>query len=342
MLISLVSCVFAGCLSVAATANTLAPVEQGAEALAAVDAMETPTSVLLAAVPETLTSLNEQTSPAQTPASQTDAAALHPATASNSELVLSTPSSTPPIMPSPSPSATATPSPTPPYTITEVDSVAAYVNAKTINLRSGPGTGYEILGEYERYDTLKITGKTGEWYRVKIEGETGFMLKAYVTVGTYSTPSPTPSATPKVTATPKPAASPAPTATAIFAETGTYSESELLTLARLVHEEAYGTSLEAQMAIANVILNRISSSKFPNTVDGVVYQTGQFTPANDAGFNSVVPSSRSVEAVSEVFVNGNIFLPANVLYFRAASLGTSRSGYIYYATYGGNAFFSKD
>ncbi len=330
--ISLILCVFAGCVSVAATANTLIPAEPEAATLAAGSAATD--TVLLAAVPETLAAGSAGTSSSLTPASQID----NLATASNSEFTTATPSSTP----SPSPTPSATPSPTPSYTVSKVDSTAAYVNAKTINLRSGPGTDYEVLGEYARYDTLNVTGKTGEWYRVKIEGETGFMLKAYVTIGIYATPSPTPKATPKATATPKPSASPSPTATAVFASVGNYSESELLTLARLVHEEAYGTSLEAQMAVANVILNRINSSKFPNTVDGVVYQSGQFSPAQDSGFESVAPSSRSVEAVTEIFVNGNLILPANILYFRAASLGTSRSGYTYYATYGGNAFFSKD
>jgi N-acetylmuramoyl-L-alanine amidase len=45
----------------------------------------------------------------------------------------------------------------------------------------------------------------------------------------------------------------------------------------VIHHEAKGESLEGQIAVANVVLNRVKSNKFPNTVCGVVKQRGQFS-----------------------------------------------------------------
>lgn len=47
---------------------------------------------------------------------------------------------------------------------------------------------------------------------------------------------------------------------------------------RLVSAEARGESLEGQIAVAAVVLNRVQSSRFPNTVWDVMHQPGQFTP----------------------------------------------------------------
>lgn len=49
-------------------------------------------------------------------------------------------------------------------------------------------------------------------------------------------------------------------------------------LVRLVAAEARGESLEGQIAVAAVVLNRVQSNRFPNTVWDVMHQPGQFTP----------------------------------------------------------------
>lgn len=59
----------------------------------------------------------------------------------------------------------------------------------------------------------------------------------------------------------------------------TVSDSELELLAALIYCEAGGESYEAQVAVGSVVLNRMDSSYFPNTMTGVIYQSGQFTPA---------------------------------------------------------------
>ncbi len=59
-----------------------------------------------------------------------------------------------------------------------------------------------------------------------------------------------------------------------------HTDDELKLLACLVHSEAGNQSYEGRLAVANVVLNRIKSSKYPNTIKAVIYQPGQFTVAD--------------------------------------------------------------
>lgn len=58
-----------------------------------------------------------------------------------------------------------------------------------------------------------------------------------------------------------------------------YTNQDLKLLACLVHAEAGNQSYEGRLAVANVVLNRMKSSKFPDTMKGVIYQSGQFSVA---------------------------------------------------------------
>lgn len=52
-------------------------------------------------------------------------------------------------------------------------------------------------------------------------------------------------------------------------------------IAQVVQEEAKGTSVEARAAVANTIYNRYLSSKYPNTIEGIIFQKNQYTVADD-------------------------------------------------------------
>ena len=84
------------------------------------------------------------------------------------------------------------------------------VNAMYVRFRSGPGTDFSILGEYNRGTELTVTGSSGSWYAVIINGKSGYMYSDYVTLGgsapTPDTPAPTPAPTPVPTPTPSPIA----------------------------------------------------------------------------------------------------------------------------------------
>ena len=81
-----------------------------------------------------------------------------------------------------------------------------------------------------------------------------------------------------------------------------YNESEINVLARLVHAEARGEPYLGKVAVAAVVLNRVRSASFPNTISGVIYQTGAFDCVADGQIN-LTPDSDSLRAARDA-MNG--------------------------------------
>lgn len=84
---------------------------------------------------------------------------------------------------------------------------------------------------------------------------------------------------------------------------GTSSNSSNLNLlSRLIYAEARGEPYEGQVAVGAVVLNRVKSSSFPNTVAGVIYQPGAFSVVNDGQIN-LTPNSTAKSAAQDA-ING--------------------------------------
>ena len=73
-------------------------------------------------------------------------------------------------------------------------------------------------------------------------------------------------------------------------------------LARVVYGEARGEPYTGQVAVAAVVLNRVKSSKFPNTISGVVYQNGAFDAVADGQIN-MTPDATAKKAAQDA-LNG--------------------------------------
>ena len=73
-------------------------------------------------------------------------------------------------------------------------------------------------------------------------------------------------------------------------------------LARLVYGEARGEPYTGQVAVAAVVLNRVKSSSFPNTISGVIYQQGAFDVVKDGQIN-LTPNSTAIKAAQDA-LNG--------------------------------------
>ena len=84
--------------------------------------------------------------------------------------------------------------------------------------------------------------------------------------------------------------------------TTTNSNSDLNLLARLVYAEARGEPYTGQVAVASVVLNRVKNSSFPNTVAGVIYQSGAFSVVNDGQIN-LTPNDTAKKAAQDA-ING--------------------------------------
>lgn len=86
------------------------------------------------------------------------------------------------------------------------------------------------------------------------------------------------------------------------ATTSSTSSSDLNLLARCVYAEARGEPYTGQVAIAAVVLNRVKSSSFPNTISGVIYQPWAFTAVNDGQIN-LTPNETAYKAAQDA-LNG--------------------------------------
>ena len=73
-------------------------------------------------------------------------------------------------------------------------------------------------------------------------------------------------------------------------------------LAKIIYAEARGESYTGQVAIGAVVLNRVKSSKFPNTISGVIYQPYAFTAVNDGQIN-MEPNQTAYKAAKDA-LNG--------------------------------------
>lgn len=73
-------------------------------------------------------------------------------------------------------------------------------------------------------------------------------------------------------------------------------------LCRIVQAEAGGEDMLGKQMVADVIINRVESSKFPNSVEGVVFQGTQFSPVRDGRYYSVNVTKETREAVDRALV----------------------------------------
>lgn len=99
------------------------------------------------------------------------------------------------------------------------------------------------------------------------------------------------------------------------------SNNDLYLLAKCVYAEARGESYVGQVAVAAVILNRVKSSSFPNTIAGVIYQPYAFTAVSDGQIN-LEPNQTAYSAAQDA-LNG--WDPTyGCLYYYNAKTATSK------------------
>lgn len=76
----------------------------------------------------------------------------------------------------------------------------------------------------------------------------------------------------------------------------TFSEGDRRLLANLIYCEAGGEPYEGQVAVGSVVINRVLSSKFPDTVVGVIYQGGQFSPVASGRLDLALATDKATDS----------------------------------------------
>lgn len=101
------------------------------------------------------------------------------------------------------------------------------------------------------------------------------------------------------------------------------SQKERDLLERLVEAEASDEPYEGKLAVATVVLNRLKGKDWPNTIEGVIYQKGQFSPVANGSIKRPA-SEDSKKAVREVFDNGYRTFGPEVVFFCNPKLSTDK------------------
>lgn len=91
-----------------------------------------------------------------------------------------------------------------------------------------------------------------------------------------------------------------------------YQEDVVYWLSHIINAEAGNQPLEGKIAVGNVVLNRVASSKFPNTVYEVIHQRKQFTPVSKGTIN-LTPNEQSIVAAKLCLDGANTV--RNALYY---------------------------
>ncbi len=102
-----------------------------------------------------------------------------------------------------------------------------------------------------------------------------------------------------------------------------YSQQDYEVLQRIVEAEAGICDTKGRILVANVVINRVKSSEFPDTITGVVYQQSQFSPVKDGSLNSCTVSPETVEAVDRALAGEDYSQGA--LYFMNRRRSRSKS-----------------
>lgn len=91
--------------------------------------------------------------------------------------------------------------------------------------------------------------------------------------------------------------------TVTYAASGS-NVSDVQLMARAINGEARGEPYEGQVAVGAVIMNRVKDSRFPNTIAGVIYQSGAFTAVADGQINQPIEEGSTVVKAARDALNG--------------------------------------
>lgn len=106
----------------------------------------------------------------------------------------------------------------------------------------------------------------------------------------------------------------------IMAERACYSEQDLNFLARIIYAEARGSTEEDMLLVGNVVLNRVISDQYPDTIEKVIFQKGQYSPVKNGKLSE--DYSEVTLGYARRLLEGERFCPDNVVYQSQSKQGS--------------------
>ena len=170
--------------------------------------------------------------------------------------------------------------------------ITGVVQADSLRVREAASTDSAQVGTLTQNGEVSIFGEEADWYQIQYSGSSVYVHGDYVTLseelkGAVSMEEY--QASQACAASSAAAASTAGSASVISADSN-----DVAMLAALIECEAGGESYTGMVAVGAVVVNRVNSGSFPNSVSGVIYQGGQFTPVATGTFQSVLSAEQEV------------------------------------------------
>lgn len=118
-----------------------------------------------------------------------------------------------------------------------------------------------------------------------------------------------------------------------------YDADELFWMSRVIFAESGNQSLKGQMAVGNVVLNRVARSQYPSTILGVIAQANQFSVYQNGALANRTPSATSVIAAKLVLDGGVVSVVANATHFDSLAVSWASRNLRTMAVIGGHTFY---
>ncbi|MBO5336706.1 MAG: cell wall hydrolase [Lachnospiraceae bacterium] len=173
----------------------------------------------------------------------------------------------------------------------DVGRLMATINTETLRVRTEPNVNASVYGLLPKGEIVEALSEAVDgWVCIDYEGEDGYVSAEYVALDFQIDFGET---IEEIKA--REAAEEAAKREAMrhknYGAYTTDTDTTML-LAALVKCEAGGESYEGQLAVASVVMNRVRSGAYPNSIHGVIYASGQFTPALNGKVNAVLESGK--------------------------------------------------
>ena len=159
--------------------------------------------------------------------------------------------------------------------VTSCSDKTRYTSEK-VNMREEPSIDGELITVIMADEKITVTGYTDDWYQIKYDGETGYCMKKYTT---------------KEEPESEEVEEEEETQTSVIS----YTDTEFDMLCCVLQGEVGNCSESSKIAVANVIINRVKSSSFPNTIEGVLTQANQFTAVKGYYNGTSTPSQNTID-----------------------------------------------
>lgn len=197
------------------------------------------------------------------------------------------------------------------------------VTVDSLNIRQEPNTDSEVLTTAIQSDSFPVVETGEEWTRIDYGNGEGFVASEYVEESieldeAISIAEEEAAAMEEMTASAaetetneemSDAKNSGKSADSVAASSPVSAGSdEAYLLACMVYVESGAESYEGQLAVANVILNRVRDPRFDNTIAGVIYAPGQFPGAHNGVLDNVLasgPSESCIRAANEALAGVN-------------------------------------